>query len=172
MTQSSTLRDPAPSSPRRTILLALLAIAPVVAASLVGQAATIPNISTWYAGLVKPSFNPPNWIFGPVWTTLYVMMAYAFWRVLRLPSETPGRGGAIVLFLVQIALDAAWSWAFFGFHSPLAGVIVIAALWLAIVATMVAFWRLDRLAGWLFVPYIAWVSFAAVLNVAILRLNP
>jgi tryptophan-rich sensory protein len=172
MTSPSPSRDSARSTTSRSILLALLAIAPVFAASLIGQAATMPNIPTWYAGLVKPSFNPPNWIFGPVWTTLYVMMAYAFWRVLRLPGETPGRGGAITLFLLQIALNAAWSWAFFGFHSPLSGVFVIAALWLAIVATMVAFWRLDRLAGWLFAPYIAWVSFAAVLNVSILQLNP
>jgi tryptophan-rich sensory protein len=142
-----------------------------VFASALGNIATMPQLPGWYAGLVKPSFNPPNWIFGPVWTVLFAMMAYAFYRVLRLPRFTPERSVAIVLFLVQIVINAGWSWAFFAAQSPLAGLFVVALLWLAVALTMIAFWRLDTLSGALFVPYLAWVSFAAVLNFAIWRLN-
>lgn len=149
----------------------LIAVAVVVAASLIGNAATMPAIPTWYAGLTKPSFNPPNWVFGPVWTALYAMMAYAFYRVLRAPEATPGRGAALVAFVVQIVLNALWSVAFFGMKSPALGLLVIAALWLAIVATIIAFRRVDALAAWLLAPYLAWVSFAAVLNFAVWRLN-
>ena len=165
------MRDTVKRPERHWLLTALLALAPVVIASVLGNIATMPNIPGWYAGLAKPSFNPPNWIFGPVWTALYALMALAFYRVLRLLPATPGRSPAIVLFLVQTALNAAWSWAFFAARSPAAGLIVIAALWLSIAATLVAFWRLDRISGACFAPYLAWVSFAAVLNFAIWRLN-
>ena len=149
----------------------LIAVGLVAAASLTGNAATLPNIPTWYAGLVKPGFNPPNWIFGPVWTLLYILMAWSFFRVLRIAPHTQGRGSAIAAFVAQMILNAAWSIAFFGAHSPLGGLVVIGALWLAILASIVTFSRLDRPAAWLLAPYIAWVSFAAVLNVAIVRLN-
>ena len=149
----------------------LIAVALVVAASLIGNAATMPAIPTWYAGLTKPSVNPPNWVFGPVWTALYAMVAYALYRMLRAPEATPGRGAALVAFVVQIALNALWSVAFFGMKSPALGLLVIAALWLAIVATIIAFRRVDALAAWLLAPYLAWVSFAAVLNFAVWRLN-
>lgn len=161
---------PVPQSPRPVWRDAALAILPVVVASALGQIATMPNIPTWYAGLVKPSFNPPNWIFGPVWTLLYVLMAYAFYRVLRAP-ESAARSRAIGLFLVQIVLNAAWSWAFFGFHSPLAGIAVIVPLLVLIALTIAAFARVDGVASMLLYPYIAWVSFATVLNIAIWRLN-
>src|SRR3954469_23252665 len=98
----------------RELPFAALAITVVVAASLVGQMATYPNLAPWYAGLTKPSFNPPNWIFGPVWTTLYVLMAFAVWRILRLPQTSAPRRWAISLFFFQLALNAAWSWMFFG----------------------------------------------------------
>lgn len=149
---------------------AALAVLPVVAASILGQIATMPNIPTWYAGLVKPSFNPPNWIFGPVWTLLYILMAYAFFRILRAPDSV-ARSRAIVLFLVQMAFNAAWSWAFFGLHSTLGGVVVIVPLLVLIALTIAAFARVDRSASYLLYPYIAWVSFASVLNIAIWRLN-
>lgn len=149
---------------------AALAVLPVVAASILGQIATMPNIPTWYAGLVKPSFNPPNWIFGPVWTLLYILMAYAFFRILRAP-DSAARSRAIVLFLVQMAFNAAWSWAFFGLHSTLGGVVVIVPLLVLIALTIAAFARVDRSASYLLYPYIAWVSFASVLNIAIWRLN-
>jgi benzodiazapine receptor len=155
----------------RPALALLLAVGPVVAAAALGNIATIPNIPTWYAGLVKPSFNPPNWIFGPVWTTLYVMMAYAFYRVLRAPAAATARRAAVIAFLVQIALNAGWSWAFFAAHSPLGGLLVIGPLLVAIAATIVAFRRVDAGAAWLLAPYLAWVSFASVLNAAVWRLN-
>ena len=152
-------------------LLALLAVVTVAAASGIGGASTYAAIPTWYAGLDKPPFNPPNWVFSPVWTALYAMMAFAFWRILRLRPGLPGRKAAIGWFLVQMALNALWSVAFFGLRWPEAGIAVIVALWLAIAATMRAFWPLDRFAGWLLAPYLAWVSFAAALNVAIAWLN-
>jgi tryptophan-rich sensory protein len=150
---------------------ALLAGAVVFGAATIANLVTMPVIPTWYAGLVKPFFNPPNWLFGPVWGLLYAMMAVAFWRILRLPAQTPGRMAAIVAFLLQMTLNALWSVAFFGAQSPNLGLLVIAALWIAIAATIAVFARLDRAAGWLLAPYIAWVSFAALLNGAIWRLN-
>src|SRR5437762_7886975 len=97
------------------------AVIPVVAASIVGQIATFPNLTSWYAGLVKPAFNPPNWVFAPVWTTLYVLMAFTLWRVLRLHRKTPARRLGLILFYAQLTLNAAWPWMFFAAHSPLLG---------------------------------------------------
>lgn len=152
-------------------LLVLAAVVPVFATSVLGSIATMPQIPGWYTTIVRPSFNPPNWVFGPAWTILFIMMAYAFWRVLRLDPKTPGRGAAIALFLVQLVFNASWSWAFFWGQSPLAGLVVIAFLWVSIAATIVSFWRLERTAGLLLVPYLAWVSFASALNFAIFVLN-
>jgi tryptophan-rich sensory protein len=156
---------------RKTFKAALLAALPVLAASLLGGLFTGPAIPGWYAGLVKPSFNPPNWVFGPVWTLLYAMMAYAFFRILRLPSGTPGRSTAIVVFAGQLILNAGWSGAFFALQSPAAGLLVIIPLLGLIFLTIRLFLALDRLAGWLLVPYALWVSFATLLNFALWRLN-
>jgi translocator protein len=148
-----------------------LAIIAVSAASFVGKLATYPNLAPWYAGLAKPSFNPPNWVFAPVWTTLYVLMTFAVWRILRLPQVSAARRLALSLFFIQLALNAAWSWMFFGANNPLLGLINIVPQFLAILATVVAFRRLDRMAAWCLVPLVAWVAFASLLNVAIWRLN-
>lgn len=156
---------------RRRVLCALIAIVPVVFAATLGNLATTPNIAPWYTGLLKPSFNPPNWIFAPVWTLLYAMIAFSFYRILRIPAAAAGRMFAIVLFILQIILNAAWSWAFFAAQSPLGGLIVIGLLWLVIVNMLAEFIQLDRLAGWIIVPYLAWVTFAAILNFAIWRMN-
>lgn len=172
MTQAAHERYGTPKSTLpRSLRMALVAIVVVFVASAIGGLATGPNIPTWYDKIAKPWFTPPNWVFGPVWTLLYTMLAFAFWRILRMPADTPGRKGAIGWFLTQIVLNAAWSVVFFGMRSPEMALVVIAGLWLSIVANMVAFMRLDRLAGWIFAPYIAWVSFAAALNVAIAWLN-
>jgi benzodiazapine receptor len=149
----------------------ILAIMAVAAASVVGQFATYPNLAPWYAGLVKPSFNPPNWVFGPVWTMLYLLMAFAAWRILRLPSASPERRWALSLFFAQLALNAAWSWMFFAAHNPLLGLVNIVPQILMIVAAVVAFYRLDGLAGWCLMPLAAWVCFATVLNFAVWKLN-
>jgi tryptophan-rich sensory protein len=155
----------------REIQMAAFATAVVVAASIVGQIATFPNLVPWYAGLVKPSFNPPNWVFGPVWTTLYALMAISLWRIMRLPAHTSLRQWALGLFFLQVGLNMAWSWLFFGAHNPLLGVIDIVPQLIAILATAALFYRLDRIAGWCLVPLAAWVAFAALLNVAIWQLN-
>ena len=155
----------------RDLVFGALAITVVVAASVVGQVATYPNLAPWYAGLVKPSFNPPNWIFGPVWTTLYVLSAFSVWRILRLPKESKTRRLGLTLFYVQLVLNAAWPWMFFGAHSPLLGVINIIPQFLVILVTVGTFYRLDRLAAWCLVPLVAWVGYASILTIAIWQLN-
>lgn len=165
---------PSPASPATSNLpplyAALIAVATVASASIIGSLATTPNIPTWYAGLTKPSFNPPNWIFGPVWTALYAMMAIAFFRILRRPAS-PARRSAIIAFVGQMALNALWSVVFFELKSPPLGFLVVASLWALIALTARRFAGLDRVAGMLMAPYLAWVSFAALLNAAIWRLN-
>jgi tryptophan-rich sensory protein len=155
---------------RRDIGLAALPLIAVVATSALAQFATFPNLAPWFAGLIKPGFNPPNWLFGPVWTTLYALMAFAAWRILRL-SPSPARRNALILFWTQLALNAAWSWLFFAAHSPLLGLVDIVPQLLLIIATMVAFGRLDKIAGWCLTPLAAWVAYASALNAAIWWLN-
>jgi tryptophan-rich sensory protein len=154
---------------KRDLLYAAIATASVVAILLLGQIATYPNLEPWYAGLTKPAFNPPNWIFGPVWTTLYALMGFALWRVMR--SSAKLRRVAALLFYVQLLLNAAWSWMFFAGQSPGAGLINIVPQWFVIIATVAAFWRVDRLAAICLMPLIAWVGFAVALNFEIWRLN-
>lgn len=153
-------------------MAAILSAGPVAGAAALGNLATIPNIPGWYAGLAKPALTPPNWVFGPAWTTLYILMAVAFFRVLRLDSGTPGRRAAIAVFLAQLALNAAWSFAFFAAHSPLGGLVVILPLEALILLTIALFFRLDRIAAFCLVPYAAWVAFATYLNAGLWMLNP
>jgi len=161
----------ATSSWSRDLGFGILAIVSVAAASAFGQFATYPNLVPWYAGLVKPSFSPPNWVFGPVWTALYMLMAFAVWRILRLPAASAERRWALILFFAQLALNAAWSWMFFAASNPLLGLIDIVPQVLLIIATIVTFYRIDKTAGRCLMPLAAWVCFAAVLNFAIWRLN-
>ncbi len=144
-----------------------LAVLPVAAAAWIGNRVTLPNLVPWYEGLAKPWFNPPNVVFAPVWTLLYVLMIVAFRRILLRPAGEPGRRAAILAFLVQIALNAGWSVAFFGFHAPLAGVIVIGWLLVALAVTIRLFAALDRVAALLLAPYLAWIGFATVLNLGV-----
>jgi benzodiazapine receptor len=148
-----------------------ICVGAVLLASAVGSFATVRAIPTWYEGLAKPSFNPPAWLFGPAWTLLYLLMAVAAWLVWKQGIGADGVKLALAVFLVQLILNALWSILFFGLRSPLAGLADIIVLWLAILATIVLFFRVSVPAGVLLLPYIAWVSFAAVLNAAILRLN-
>ncbi|MCF7787669.1 MAG: tryptophan-rich sensory protein [Prosthecobacter sp.] len=122
----------------------------------------------WYAALQKPSWNPPAWLFGPVWTLLYMLMSVAAWLVWK----RVGFSRPLVLYFVQLALNAAWTPVFFGAHALVPALIVIVAMWIAILATLLSFRRVNPAAGWLFVPYLAWVSFATVLNFTLWRLNP
>ena len=124
----------------------------------------------WYASLAKPAWNPPNWIFGPVWTLLYILMGVAAWLVWR-RAGWRGARLALSLFVVQLVLNALWSYLFFGLHRPDLAFVDIVALWAVILMTTVLFWRQLRLAGLLMLPYLAWVGFASVLNFAIWRMN-
>ena len=173
MTQATASMSPVPRTTftsRRGLWFAALAVLSVTITSTAGRIISAKPVAGWYKTLVKPSFNPPNWAFPVAWSLLFGLMAIAFWRVLRLqPSER--RRLAIALFCAQLCLNTGWSLAFFGANSPIAGLVVIVPFLLLIVATAWTFSTLDRLAGWLFVPYIGWVAFATLLNAAIVRLN-
>jgi tryptophan-rich sensory protein len=142
----------------------------VFAVAGLGALITGPSIQGWYANLKRPRFTPPSWLFGAVWTVLYLTMAVAAWLVWRQGGLAAQRS-AMVLFAVQLALNAAWTPVFFGAHKIGAAFAVIVFLWAAILATLVAFWRVTPPAGVLFVPYQLWVTFAGVLNFALWRLN-
>lgn len=149
----------------RTILaLAVFIVLTFLAAAVGGR--NVPG--TWYLSLEKPAWNPPSWVFGPVWSALYLMIAVAGWRVWRAAGAAHP---ATVLWASQLALNAAWSWLFFGLHRPDLAFLDIAAMWVLIVACVVQFRRVDAAAAWLFVPYLLWVTFAAVLNFRIWMLN-
>lgn len=140
------------------------------AVAAIGGHWTAPEIASWYSTLRLPSFAPPNWIFGPVWTLLYALMAVAAWRISLAP-ESANRTWALGLFIVQLALNLAWSWIFFKRHAIGAAMAEVVLLWAAIVATTTVFGQVESISGWLMSPYLAWVSFAAVLNIAYWRLN-
>ncbi len=141
-----------------------------LAVSGLGGAITATSVATWYQGLQKPPFNPPDWVFAPVWTTLYILMGIAAWRVWRLGRSEAGRT-ALVVFAVQLGLNLAWSFLFFGLQLIGWGLIEIVILLVVILANTVIFWRIDRLAGVLFVPYAAWVAYATILNASLWLLN-
>lgn len=145
-------------------------IALCLGAGAVGSWFTMPALDVWYAALRKPSWNPPNWVFAPVWTALYLTMAVAAWMVWRRAGVGTART-ALILFAVQLILNVAWSALFFALRSPALGVAGIVALWAALVATIVSFGRISAGAAWLMIPYLVWVTFAGALNVAVWRLN-
>jgi benzodiazapine receptor len=148
----------------------IIALAVCYAAAWLGSAFTRPAINSWYGGIAKPLWRPPNWIFAPVWTAIFTMMAFAGWLVWLRRGEffvLP----ALCLFGIQLAFNIAWSAIFFGLRRPGPALIDIVFLWFAILATTVQFWRITPVAGWLLIPYLVWVSFAAVLNAEIWRLN-
>jgi benzodiazapine receptor len=132
---------------------------------------TGPEIPRWYRTLTKPSFNPPSWIFAPVWTTLYLLMAIAAWLVFKTPASS-ARTLGLSLFVVQLALNLAWSWIFFRKHAIGAAAIEVALLWCSIGATTIAFSLVSTAGAFLMAPYWAWVTFASILNASIWRLNP
>ena len=144
-------------------------IIPFVAAGI-GNLSTIPNIPTWYATLEKPFFSPPNWVFGPVWTLLYLLMSLSLYLLWTQPSKKD-KTKAFIVFGTQLVLNTLWSIVFFGLHSPIGGMIVILGLLAAIIITMRYFWRFSKTATYLLVPYLLWVSFATILNTAVAFLN-
>jgi len=152
------------------IIALVLFLALCLGIGALGAAVTATSVKTWYAELAKPSFNPPNEVFGPVWTVLYVMMGVAAWRVWRAADRETARG-PLSMFALQLALNLGWSVSFFGLERIGPSVVVILVLELAIVVTALAFRSIDRIAALLLAPYVLWVAFAAVLNIAIWRLN-
>jgi len=145
-------------------------IAVTLLASAVGSLFTSTSVGTWYRTLAKPTWTPPGWVFAPVWTALYVTMAVAAWLVWQRAGFSGARV-ALALFAVQLALNVAWPAFFFWLRSPSAGSLEIVALWIAILATLIAFWQQRPLAGALLLPYLAWVTFAALLTFRIWRMN-
>ena len=130
------------------------------------------NAKTFYGALVQPDWAPPGWLFGPVWTILFTMMAFAAWLVWRAPAEPSARRWALGLFVVQLAANALWSWLFFGMQKGGWAFAEVLVFWVLIALTCAAFWRIRPLAGMLLLPYLAWVAFASYLNWVLWQANP
>ncbi len=142
----------------------ILSVGVCLGAGILGSIFTISSIPTWYATLNKPFFSPPNWIFGPVWTILYILMGvslYLVWIKNKVPA----------VFWIQLILNALWSILFFGLKNPSLALVDIAALWVAIFLTIKSFYKINKPAGNLLIPYLLWVTFASILNLAIVVLN-
>lgn len=152
------------------IRITLAALGTLVLGSLSGIA-TVDAITGWYASLQKPSFNPPNWIFGPVWTVLYLMMGVAAGLVWSSAADPAIKRSALRIYLLQLALNMAWSLLFFGLKAPLLALLEIIVLWLTILLCIRSFRAVKAAAAYLMVPYLLWVTFASVLNAAIVLLN-
>jgi translocator protein len=157
-------------SRKRQAIALVIAVAVCLGAAGVGSSLTLPSLGTWYAALAKPDWNPPNGVFGPVWTVLYLSMAVAAWLVWR-ESQTSSVSVPLALFAVQLTLNMAWSGIFFYLHQIGAAVVAVLALWIFILATLLAFQRVSRAAALLMAPYLAWVTFASYLNFAVWKLN-
>lgn len=149
----------------------VLSIAVSQSAGLIGAFFTTPSISGWYQTLAKPELAPPNWIFAPVWTTLFLLMGIAAFLIWKVGLSRKGVKAALGLFVFQLVLNTLWSIIFFGAQSPGWALLEIVFLWLAILATLISFWKLSRAAGVLILPYLLWVSFAIYLNYSIFILN-
>jgi tryptophan-rich sensory protein len=157
-------------TPRPIVRLAL-SVAVSFSAGLIGSLFTGPAVATWYGSISKPAWTPPSFLFGPVWSALYLMMGIAAWLVWR-KAGLSGAPRAMLLFGMQLIANAAWSAIFFGLRRFDLAFVEIIVLWALILATATAFWRHDARAGLLLIPYLLWVSFAGALNLAIWRLNP
>lgn len=149
----------------------IIAILISEAAGIIGSVFTSPSIPTWYAGIIKPTFSPPNWVFGPVWTTLFALMGIASYIVWKKGFERREVRIALGMFALQLILNVTWSLIFFGLQNPALAFLEIIALWLAIALTIVSFYRINKNAAYLLIPYILWVSFAMFLNYTIWSLN-
>ena len=148
----------------------LVSLALPLAVGAIAGIATSNNVTTWYPGLNKPSFNPPNWLFAPVWTALYIMMGISLYLVWTQPASAR-RSRALTIFFTQLALNFLWSFLFFEYHLIGWALIEIILLWLALLTCIVSFSKIHKPATWLLIPYLLWVSFATLLNAAIYILN-
>jgi tryptophan-rich sensory protein len=150
----------------------IIAVAVCEFAGILGSVFTAPAIQTWYAGLRKPDLAPPNWVFGPVWASLYLLMGISFSVVWNSGLDRNGAKRSAVAFVIQLVLNVLWSYLFFGLRSPLFGFVDIVALWFAILLTTFLFLKISKKAALLLIPYLLWVSFASCLNYLLLVLNP
>ncbi len=139
-------------------------------AAFIGSSFTTPNIASWYSTLAKPSFAPPNWLFAPVWTILYILMAIAAFLIYQKREHFQAKS-ALIFYFVQLILNSLWSIIFFGMHNPQLAFFEIIVLWIFILVTLIKFYKIHRTAGLLFIPYLLWVSFASFLNLFIWLLN-
>jgi benzodiazapine receptor len=153
------------------ILKMIISIIICQLAGVIGSVFTSPAIPSWYVTLSKPSFTPPNWVFAPVWTSLYLLMGISAFLVWRRGIDNPQVNLALRFFIIQLVLNSFWSVLFFGLRSPLLGFVEIILLWFFILLTIINFFKVLNTAGILLLPYILWVSFAAVLNFSLWRLN-
>ena len=151
--------------------LIIAVLIPLAVGSLAGYF-TASSVTGWYTTLVKPSFNPPNWLFAPVWTSLYIMMGIALFLVWNSGAAEDVKRTAVTLFIVQLVLNFLWSFVFFYAQQPGWALVNIILMWISIFLTILWFGKISSLSAWLLVPYICWVSFATVLNFAIWKLNP
>jgi len=149
----------------------IISIALTALAGFLGSIFTTGSVTTWYPTLVKPSFNPPSWLFGPVWTILYIMIGVSLYLVWASKAKAKIKRKAYWIFGVQIILNSLWSIVFFGMQQPTGAFLVIFLLWISIIYNALVFYRISKSAGYLLVPYFLWVSFASVLNLAIWILN-
>jgi translocator protein len=157
---------------KRNGLKLVICIVVCLAVGGIGTIFTMGSIPTWYAGLAKVSWTPPNWVFAPIWTVLYLLMATAAWLLWRHGTARADIRFALITFLVQLILNFAWTPVFFGWHGVLSGLIIIVALWIVILITILRFWKISRLAGSLLIPYLCWITVATSLNAGVLVLNP
>lgn len=152
------------------ILKLIISIALPLLVGFTASLFTRPEIEGWYRLLNRPEWNPPDWLFAPVWTSLYILMGVACY-LIWIKAPTASRRTALLVYFIQLALNFTWSFLFFRMHQPGLAFVEILFLWLSILFTIFAFARLSRLAAWMLVPYISWVSFAAILNYTIWQLN-
>jgi benzodiazapine receptor len=155
----------------KKILMAIVSVFICVAAGGIGSVFTVASIPTWYANINKPVFSPPNWIFGPVWTALYLMMGISLYLIWQKGVKNRKVALAVRLFVIQLVLNAVWSPVFFGARNLLLAFFIIIAMWFYILKTVVAFEKINKVAAYLLYPYLAWVSFASVLNFSVWILN-
>lgn len=150
----------------------ILAIIICQLAGIIGAFFTTPSIPTWYASLTKPAFNPPNYVFGPVWTILYLLMGISLYFILQDSKKSREKKKGLIFFFLQLVLNSFWSIVFFGSQSILGGLIIILILWFLIFQTIIHFAKINKTSAYLLYPYLLWVSFATILNLSIYFLNP
>ncbi len=155
----------------KDIVKLIISVVACLAAGFIGSIFTNASIPTWYAALKKPAYAPPNWVFAPVWTILFVLMGIAAYLVWRQGWNTSTVKTGLILFIVQLLFNMFWSFAFFTMRSPLFGFVVIIILWFLILFTIIYFSNVSTVAGVLLIPYIVWVSFASILNFMLWRFN-